>query len=143
RLERLPLAPISAAPDRDVDQAERELPGAFHLAPRPEEPGAGAEDGTARGVAFLGRPNARPLTPEVQHRRGLSTGHRRPSDLVAWTIALARLAGSLDLKMPEPTNTASAPSCIISAAAAGVAMPPAEKFGTGSLPAFAAHRTSS
>ena len=31
--------------------------------------------------------------------------------------------------MPEPTNTASAPSCITSAASAGVAMPPAEKFG--------------
>ena len=38
--------------------------------------------------------------------------------------------------MPEPTKTASAPSCIISAASAGVAMPPAEKFGTGSLPAL-------
>ena len=36
------------------------------------------------------------------------------------TIAAARLAGLPDLKMPEPTNTPSAPSCIISAAAAGV-----------------------
>src|SRR5207247_1391342 len=57
--------------------------------------------------------------------------------------AVARLAGSDDLKMPEPTNTASAPSCIISAASAGVAMPPAEKFGTGSLPAWATQRTRS
>src|SRR5437763_49109 len=39
--------------------------------------------------------------------------------------------------MPEPTNTPSAPSCIISAASAGVAMPPAEKLTTGSLPASA------
>ena len=31
----------------------------------------------------------------------------------------------------------------MSAASAGVAMPPAEKFGTGSLPAFATHRTRS
>ena len=54
--------------------------------------------------------------------------------VVACTMALARSAGSADLKMPEPTNTASAPSCIMSAASAGVAMPPAEKFGTGSLP---------
>ena len=33
--------------------------------------------------------------------------------------------------MPLPTNTASAPSCITRAASAGVAIPPAEKFGTG------------
>ena len=45
--------------------------------------------------------------------------------------------------MPEPTNTASAPSCITSAASAGVAMPPAEKFGTGSLPCSATYSTSS
>src|SRR5437667_655281 len=45
--------------------------------------------------------------------------------------------------MPEPTNTASAPSCILRAASAGVAMPPAEKFGTGSRPFAATHRTSS
>ena len=39
--------------------------------------------------------------------------------------------GSPLLKMPEPTNTASAPSCITSAASAGVAMPPAQNSGTG------------
>ena len=37
--------------------------------------------------------------------------------------------------MPEPTNTPSAPSCIIIAASAGVAMPPAVNSTTGSLPA--------
>ena len=58
-------------------------------------------------------------------------------------MARARCAGSLDLKIPEPTNTASAPSCITSAASAGVAIPPAEKFGTGSLPCFATHVTRS
>src|SRR6267142_1922178 len=63
--------------------------------------------------------------------------------VVACTMALARFAGSLDLKIPDPTKTASAPSCIMSAASAGVAMPPAEKFGTGSLPAFATQRTRS
>src|SRR5205823_11765260 len=41
-------------------------------------------------------------------------------NVVALTIAAARLAGSPDLKMPEPTNTPSAPSCIIIAASAGV-----------------------
>ena len=51
---------------------------------------------------------------------------------MASTIALARGDGSSLLKMPEPTNTASAPSCIASAASAGVAMPPAQNSGTGS-----------
>ena len=41
------------------------------------------------------------------------------------------------MKMPLPTKTASAPSCMTRLASAGVAMPPAEKFGTGSFPAFA------
>ena len=54
--------------------------------------------------------------------------------VVAWTMALAVRAGSSVLKMPEPTKTPSAPSCIASAASAGVAMPPATKFTTGSLP---------
>ena len=47
------------------------------------------------------------------------------------------------MKIPEPTKIASAPSCIISAASAGVAMPPAEKLGTGSLPVWATMRISS
>ena len=35
--------------------------------------------------------------------------------------------------MPEPTKTASAPSCITSEASAGVAMPPAQNSGDGQL----------
>src|SRR6266540_4284231 len=63
--------------------------------------------------------------------------------VVASTMARARTPGSSDLKMPEPTNTPSTPSCIISAASAGVARPPAAKFTTGNLPAAATSRTSS
>ena len=55
----------------------------------------------------------------------------------------ARVAGSSDLKMPEPTNTPSAPSCITSDASAGVAMPPAQNSTTGSLPSRATWRTRS
>ena len=44
--------------------------------------------------------------------------------------------GSALLKMPLPTNTACAPSCITSAASAGVAMPPAQNSGTGQLAAL-------
>ena len=47
-------------------------------------------------------------------------------------MARARLAGLPDLKMPEPTKTPSQPNCIMSAASAGVAMPPAAKLTTGS-----------
>src|SRR6267142_6796337 len=63
--------------------------------------------------------------------------------VVAFTTAFARASGSLDLKIPEPTNTASAPRRRTSAASAGVAIPPAEKFGTGSLPVLAIWRISS
>ena len=63
--------------------------------------------------------------------------------LVALTIAAARFAGSPDLKMPEPTNTPSAPSCIIIAASAGVAIPPAVKRTTGNFPFSATSFTSS
>ena len=57
--------------------------------------------------------------------------------MVASTIALARRSGSALLKIPEPTKFPSAPSCIISAASAGVAIPPAQNSGTGSRPASA------
>src|ERR1700733_6859930 len=63
-------------------------------------------------------------------------------NVVALTIAAARLAGSPDLKMPEPTKTPSAPSCIIIAASAGVARPPAGNSTTGSFPARAPPPTS-
>jgi len=61
---------------------------------------------------------------------------------VARTMAAARRAGSPDLKIPEPTKTPSAPSCIIIAASAGVAMPPATNRTTGNAPVSATSRTS-
>src|SRR5919106_870846 len=63
--------------------------------------------------------------------------------VVASTIARARRAGSSLLKIPEPTKLPSAPSCIISAASAGVAIPPAQKSGTGSQPRSATSWTTS
>ncbi len=63
--------------------------------------------------------------------------------VVASTIARARRGGSSDLKMPEPTNTPSAPSAIISAASAGVAIPPAQNSTTGRPPSRATPRTRS
>ena len=48
-----------------------------------------------------------------------------------------------DLKIPDPTKTDSAPRWRTSAASAGVAIPPAEKFGTGSLPFWLTHFTRS
>ncbi|COZ42289.1 Uncharacterised protein [Mycobacterium tuberculosis] len=63
--------------------------------------------------------------------------------MVALTIAAARCSGAPDLKIPEPTKTPSAPSCIIIAASAGVAIPPAVNSVTGNLPARATSATSS
>src|SRR5204862_5013018 len=63
--------------------------------------------------------------------------------VVAFTMARARRAGSSDLKIPEPTKIASAPSIMHSAASAGVATPPAAKFGTGIRPLSATSSTSS
>ena len=62
--------------------------------------------------------------------------------VVALTIASARCSGLSDLKMPEPTKTPSAPSCIIMAASEGVAIPPATNMTTGSLPVSAISLTS-
>ena len=53
--------------------------------------------------------------------------------VTALTMAAALFSGLPDLNMPDPTNTPSAPSCIMSAASAGVATPPAAKLTTGSL----------
>src|SRR3990170_2032101 len=47
-----------------------------------------------------------------------------------------RASGFSDLKIPLPTNTQSHPRCIIIAASAGVAIPPAAKFTTGSRWSF-------
>ena len=73
-------------------------------------------------------------------------GRPAPGRRSGWSPRRSRRrasAGSSDLKMPEPTNTPSAPSCIISAASAGVAMPPAQNSTTGSLPSRATWRTRS
>ena len=64
-------------------------------------------------------------------------------NVVALTQAAARDAGSPDLKIPEPINTPSAPICIIRAASAGVAIPPAVKRTTGNLPVWATSLTKS
>src|SRR6185295_15676275 len=71
-------------------------------------------------------------SPRPAETRARISGSRKC--VVASTIAFARRSGSPDLKMPEPTNTPSAPSCMQSAASAGVAMPPAVKVTTGRRP---------
>ena len=79
--------------------------------------------------------------PRPSEARATRTGSAKC--VVASTMAAARMAGSSDLKMPEPTKLPSAPSCIISAASAGVAIPPAQNSTTGSLPSRATWRTRS
>src|SRR6266403_4748060 len=80
-------------------------------------------------------------SPSSSHASRIAFGSSKC--VFAFTMAFARASGSLLLKMPEPTNTASAPSWRTSAASAGVAMPPAEKFGTGSFPVLAISRIKS
>ena len=75
-------------------------------------------------------------TPWRRSRRRRSAWSPRRS-------ALAITAGFSLLKIPLPTNTACAPSCITSDASAGVAMPPAQNSGTGSSPRSATSWTSS
>src|SRR6267378_503198 len=77
-------------------------------------------------------------SPSSSHASRIAFGSSKC--VVAFTMAFARASGSLLLKMPEPTNTASAPSFRTRAASAGVAIPPAEKFGTGNFPVFAISR---
>ena len=88
-----------------------------------------------RAAPARGSPRAR---CRASGRPGPSRPRRSSSasskNVVAWTMALAMRAGSSLLKMPQPTKTPSAPSCITSAASAGVLMPPATKLTTGSLP---------
>ena len=77
------------------------------------------------------------LIPTIASPRSLDNSAIRLASVSlssACTIAAARLAGFPDLKIPDPTKTPSAPNCIIKAASAGVATPPAAKFTTGSFP---------
>ena len=77
-------------------------------------------------------------------RRRAPSGRRSASSPRRSPRARARRPGSRpDLKMPEPTKTPSAPSCMQSDASAGVAMPPAVNVTTGSRPFSATHWTSS
>src|SRR5262249_53292963 len=84
-----------------------------------------------------------PTIASPKPREALAMTSGSSWNVVALTIAAARRAGLPDLKMPEPTNTPSAPSCIIIAASAGVAMPPAVNRTTGSLPVSDTSRTRS
>ena len=79
-----------------------------------------------------------PVIGAPRSREAAATRSGSSKWVVASTTAAAVRSGSSDLKMPEPTNTPSAPSCIISAASAGVAMPPAENSDHGQ-PAVLGH----
>src|SRR6266404_2323954 len=100
---------------------------------------------SASAIVSIARPFIAPIRSALTSSKTLGSSKW----VVAFTIARARasaisgLANSLELsiKMPEPTNTASAPSCRTNDASAGVAIPPAEKLGTGSLPVLATMRT--
>ena len=135
--------PATSAPElaEDARRAPRSRPG-----------GRGRRSAAPRlPAAVLDQPAAPPRARRSRARPSARRGRATPPPrargrskwVVASTIAAAVRSGSSDLKMPEPTKTPSAPSCIISAASAGVAMPPAQKSTTGSRPRSATSRTRS
>src|SRR6202163_3133421 len=82
------------------------------------------------GIAPISSP--RMALPRLLEASARMSG--RSKYVVAATMAFARAEGFSALKMPEPTKIPSHPSCIMRAASAGVAMPPAAKLTTGSRP---------
>src|SRR2546425_2240703 len=85
------------------------------------------------GIAPISNP--RMALPRLLEASARMSG--RSKYVVAATMALARADGFSALKMPEPTKIPSQPSCIMSAASAGVAIPPAAKLTTGRRPSRA------
>src|ERR1700681_2276898 len=85
------------------------------------------------GIAPISNP--RMALPRLLEASARMSG--RSKYVVAATMAFARAAGFSALKMPEPTKIPSHPSCIMRAASAGVATPPAAKLTTGSRPSRA------
>src|SRR4051794_35532564 len=147
-----PVEPVEVGRGADLADLRTEL--AQNLRVRGEA-ALQREDADERrvGVAHQPRPASSCVSSSLRASR-LCIAVPRPSDafatraasrkwVVASTIAAARGAGSSDLKIPEPTNTASAPSCMTSDASAGVAMPPAQNSGTGRRPSWATRRTRS
>ena len=106
--------------------------------------------GRRRGSRYHPRSARRSVTAESSiprmaspsPRETLATWSASLKCAVASTTAEAIRDGSALLKMPEPTKTASAPSCITSAASDGVAIPPAQNRGTGRRPEAAISCTS-
>src|SRR5207244_1131958 len=88
RLERLALASVGVSLDGDVDQPERELPGALDLAGHDDEAGARSEDRLTRAVELLQRGHEIPRVHELEQGRGLTTRHDEPID----PVELDRLA---------------------------------------------------
>src|SRR5262249_8847961 len=82
RLERVALAAVGVALDRDVDQPERELFGALDLPRQEDEPRTRSEDRLASAVKLLERRHEAPAVHELEQGRGLTTGHDEPIDLV-------------------------------------------------------------
>src|SRR5207302_1441796 len=139
RLEAVDLAAVGVALHGHVDQAQRLLVRApVHDPVRHQDhAGAGSEHRHALGAAGYDR---LPQAGLHQPRHGGALTARmsgRSKYVVAATIALARADGFSDLKIPDPTKTPSQPSCIIRAASAGVASPPAAKLTTGRRPSRA------
>src|SRR5215475_3821100 len=82
RLEALLLPAVCVPLGRDIDEAERRLPRAFHVAGQEYKAGARAHDGLARRVELLERRHEIPFVEELEQGRALPAGHDEPAELV-------------------------------------------------------------
>src|SRR5207244_3431380 len=123
RLERVHLAPVGVPLDLDVEEAPRRLPRVRHALreqdrarARPEVPLEREDARPHRVPRAWNRPSgpifpiSRPGIASPRPAEASTSAFGSSKFATARTIALARAAGSDDLKMPEPTNTLSAPN---------------------------------
>src|SRR5262249_60471538 len=83
RLEALLLPAVCVPLGRDIDEAERRLPRAFHVAGQENEAGARAHDGLARRVKLFERRHEIPFVEELEQGRALPARHDEPAALLA------------------------------------------------------------
>ena len=132
--------PRSARRSRRAGSSSSVRQGGSRLRPRAALPTSRASRAALRGER-RGR-DAAHRARRARARRARGSPRPRSASSPRRSPSRAR-SGLPDLKIPEPTNTPSAPSCMQSAASAGVAMPPAVNVTTGRRPFSATHRTSS
>src|SRR2546430_1459327 len=138
------LAAVSIASNADVERSQSHLPWIFHFVGQQNSAGAGTKSRFKANELFQLMKSGFPQ--QVQKSSTLSARYDQAVDLVQLLGFLHQHNFRAQLLEPfavgveialESKNTDSAPNCMTSDASAGVAIPPAEKFGTGNFPSLA------